>query len=140
MPLTDIVGGTTGAVTASGFNTDLDAWSGRFGAEDTVAYRTFASKFKKKKNVGYGGSGTFRGTIQFDAAGTTPMPTVTGGVVDVDSFEGVSFTLTAETGCTYTFTGNITIISLSRQATDRMTGEFGFDVDGEYSQTWDVTP
>jgi hypothetical protein len=136
MALTDIYAGTSGDVTASGFNCDIDGWNGTFGAEQTISWRTFASKFLNKKNTGYGGSGSFTGTIQFGAADTQPFPAVTGGVVDPDSFEGVSFTLTAESGCTITFTGNITTTALTRTAADRMTGTFNFDVDGEYSITW----
>lgn len=137
--MSDIVAGTSGAVTASGFNVDLDAWSARIGAEDTVAWRTFASKWKSKKNTGYGGSGSFRGTIQYDASSTAPMPTLTGGVIDASSFEGVSLTLTAETGCTYTGTANITVVDLQRTAGDRMIGTFNFEFDGAVSQAWDQT-
>jgi hypothetical protein len=136
---TDIVAGTSGAVTASGFNVDLDGWSARIGAEDTIAYRTFASKWKSKKNTGYGGSGSFRGTIQYNASTTAPVPTVTGGVIDVDSFEGVSLTLTAESGCTYTGTANITVVDLQRSSGDRMIGTFNFEFDGAVSSTWDET-
>lgn len=136
MAATDIVGGTSGAVTAAGFGVDLDSWSARIGAEDTVAYRTFASKWKNKKNIGYGGSGSFRGTIQYDDTGTAPMPTDT--TIDADGFEGVSLTLTAETGCTYTGTANITVVDLTRDAADRMIGTFNFEFDGPVTQTWDV--
>ena len=137
MPATDIVSGTTGDVTASGFNADIDAWTFDIQA-DEVAWRTFTSPMKKKKNVAYGGSGQFTGTIQYDAADTTPAPAATGGALTTASFEGVSFTLTAFTGCTYTFTGNVTGINLSRPSTDRMTGTFRFSVDGAITQTWDV--
>lgn len=137
---TDIVAGTDGAVTATGFNVDLDQWAAPIGAEDTVNYRTFTSKWKTKKNTGYGGSGSFRGTLQFDAAGTAPMPSLTGGVIDTDSFEGVSLTLTATTGCTYTGTANITIVNTTRDANDRAIVTCNFEFDGEVSIAWDETP
>lgn len=136
MALTDLVAGTDGAVTASGFNVDIDNWQGSIGAEDTVAYRTFSSLWKSKKNTGYGGSGSFRGTIQHGAASTEPLPTLTGGVIDAASYEGVSLTLTAKTGCTYTGTANITIFNIVRDANDRSIGTFNFEFDGEPSQTW----
>lgn len=136
---TDIVSGTTGAVTASGFNCDVDAWTTDVEV-DTVSYRTFENAWKKRKNVAYGMTGQFTGTIQFDAADTKPMPSSTGGTINNTSFEGVSLTLTATTGCTYTGTGNIEGINLSRSATDRMTGTFRFGFDGQPSQTWDETP
>lgn len=135
----DIVSGTTGDVTASGFNCDLDGWSGNLQADKT-SYRTFASPWKKQKNVAYALSGQFTGTIQYNAASTKPIPTLTGGVVSTVAFEGVSFTLTAHTGCTYTFTGNVAGINVNRTATDRMTGTFAFDSDGPVSVTWDETP
>lgn len=138
MALTDIVSGTDGDVTASGFNAEIDAWTFDLSA-DSVSYRTFTSAWKKQKNVAYGATGQFTGTIQFDAASTSPMPTATGGEVNTPSFEGVSFTLTATTGCTYTFTGNVTGIGLNRTATDRMTGTFRFNTDGAVTQTWDET-
>lgn len=136
---TDIVGGTDGAISASGFNVDLDQWSASIGAEDTVQYRTFSSRWKSKKNVGYGGTFQFRGTIQFDDSNTAPLPTLTGGVVDAASFEGVSATLTATTGCTYSGTANITVMDLTRDANDRMIGTFRGEFDGEVSQSWDET-
>lgn len=136
--MADIYGGTSGDVTASGFNCDLDQWSFDVGAEDRIAYRTFSSLWKSKKNVGYGGSGSFRGTIQFDAAGTKPLPD-SSGTIDPVSFEGVSFTLTAEAGCTYTFTGNVTTTNQTRSAGDRMIGVFNFEVDGAVSTAWDET-
>lgn len=136
--MADIYGGTTGDVTASGFNCDIDQWTFTVGAEGTISYRTFASKWLNKKNVSYGGSGSFRGTIQFDAANTQPVPSSTGGGINPASFEGVSFTLTAETGCTLTFTGNVTTTELTRIATDRMTGVFNIEADGEVSVgAWD---
>lgn len=135
--MSDIYGGTSGDVTASGFNADIDQWDFTVGAEDTIAYRTFSSLWKSKKNVGYGGSGSFRGTIQFDAATTQPIPSATGGEVAVASFEGVSFTLTAEAGCTLTFTGNITTTNYTRSAGDRMTGTFNIEADGPVSIAWD---
>lgn len=138
--MADIVAGTTGDVTASGFNVDIDQWAVAVGAEDTVNYRTFSSLWKNKKNTGYGGSGSFRGTVQFDAANTQPVPSLTGGVIDAASFEGVSLTLTATTGCTYTGTANITITNQTRDANDRMIGTFNFEFDGAVSITWDETP
>ncbi|MEO0966429.1 MAG: hypothetical protein AAFY08_15090 [Planctomycetota bacterium] len=136
---TDIVGGTTGAVTATGFNVDVDGWQATTGAEDTVGYRTFSSVWKSKKNVGYGGSGSFTGTVQFDDTGTAPMPSLTGGEIDAASFEGVSLTLTATTGCTYTGTANITTVAVNRSSGDRMTGTFNFEFDGPISIAWDET-
>lgn len=135
---TDIVSGTTGDVTASGFNCDIEAWSGQLQV-DTTSYRTFASPWKSQKNVAYSMSGQFQGTIQFDASSTAPMPILTGGAIDTVSFEGVSFTLTATTGCTYTFTGNMTGVGLNRPSTDRMTGTFSFQSDGAVTQAWDET-
>lgn len=140
MAVKDIVGGTDGAITASGFNCDLDAWSASVGAEDTASWRTFTSKWKKKKNIGYGLSGQFSGTIQFDAATTKPVPSATGGQINPTSFEGVSFTLTATVGCTFTFTGNVTVLDVQRPAADRMTGTYRFEADGPVSITWDETP
>lgn len=138
--MADIYGGTDGDVTATGFNADIDGWTMTVGAEDTIQYRTFSSDWKSKKNVGYGGSGQFTGTIQFDASSTQPVPTATGGTVLPSSFEGISFTLTATSGCTLTFTGNITTVDLNRQASDRMTGTFRFEADGAVDVTWDETP
>lgn len=136
---TDIVGGTSGDITAAGFNADIDGWSATVGAESTVNYRTFSSVWFKKKNVGYGGSGQFTGTLQFDAADTAPLPSLTGGVISHTAFEGVSLTLTAESGCTFTGTANITTVAVNRPSADRMTGTFNFEFDGEVSITWDET-
>jgi hypothetical protein len=133
----DIVAGTSGAVTGENyFNCDVDAWSARIGGEDTVGYRTFSSDWKTKKNTGYGGSGSLRGTIQFDDEDTEPISGLGDGPVGA-IFEAIDFVLTAETGCTYTFTGNLTIVDLQRTSGDRMVGTFNFEADGEISQTWD---
>lgn len=136
MPETDIVSGTDGAVAASGFNGDVEAWTAAIEV-DTVAYRTFSSKWKTRKNVAYGMSGQFQGTIQFDASNTAPVPTATGGTINEASFEGVSLTLTATTGCTFSGTANIVGVDLNRSATNRMTGTWRFEFDGQPSETWD---
>lgn len=132
----DIVGGTTGAITASGFNGDVDGWSAEITA-DSVRWRTFANKWKKSKNVAYQMQGQFTGTIQFDDANSAPVPKNTGGTVKETSFEGVSLTLTAETGCTFTGTANVVGVNLQRTAVDRMTGTFRFEFDGQPTETWD---
>lgn len=132
----DIVGGTDGAVVASGFNGDIDAWSMAIEV-DEVNWRTFANKWKKRRNVAYSGSGRFTGTIQFDDSNTKPMPASTGGGINEASFEGVSLTLTATTGCTYTGKANITGININRPSNDRMTGEWSFVWDGQPNETWD---
>ena len=137
--MSDIVAGTDGAVTAAGFNVDLDQWQAAIGAEDTVNWRTFSTLWKNKKNTGYGGSGSFRGTLQSNASSTAPMPSLTGGVIDAASFEGVSLTLTATTGCTYTGTANITIVNTTRDANDRAIVTCNFEFDGEVSIAWDET-
>ena len=134
----DIVGGTTGDVTASGFNCDIDGWS--FDAQiDEAMWRTFASKWKKRANVAYAATGEFTGTIQFNDTNTAPMPKSTGGTINDAAFEGVSLTLTADTGCTLTGTANIVGVGLRRVATDRMTGTFRFAFTGQPSETWDET-
>lgn len=135
----DIYAGTTGDVTATGFNCDLESWSFEVSA-DNAEKRTFSSVWKKRKNTAYGGQGQFEGTIQFNQANSQPIPSSTGGGITTASFEGVSFTLTAETGCTLTFTGNIEGVNLRRVATDFMTGTFRMAADGEVSiGAWDET-
>ena len=137
MAATDIVGGVDGDVTASGFNGDIDGWSASVEV-DTTRYRTFSSAWKKSKNVAYGMSGQFTGTIQFDDTTTSPVPADNGGI-DSSSFEGVTLTLTATTGCTFGGTGNITGVDVSRPSTDRMTGTWRFEIDGEPTTAWDET-
>lgn len=136
----DIYAGTDGNAAASGFNLDIDQWQAAVGAEDTIAWRTFANAWKSKKNTGYGGSGSFRGTVQRDISSSAPMPSLTGGSVDRTSFEGVSLTLTAAAGCTLTGTANMTIVNLTRDANDRMIGVVNFEFDGAVSIAWDETP
>ena len=136
----DIVGGTSGDVTASGFNGDIDAWSAQV-QTNRATWRTFKSKFRRSKNVTYWMSGQFSGTIQFNDTDTAPMPTKSGGTIDVDSFEGVDLTLTAESGVTYTGKADITAVDINRPANDRMTGTWSFEFTGEENnepnQTWD---
>lgn len=134
----DIVGGTTGAFVASGFNCDIDGWASDVGV-DEATWRTFASKWKKRANVSYEMTGQFTGTIQYDDANAAPMPDITGGGISDAGFEEVSLTLTAETGCTYSGTANIVGVNLQRSATDRMTGTFRFAFIGQPTQTWDET-
>lgn len=138
MAAKDIVSGITGDVTASGFNVDVDAWTAEIQVDET-AYRTFSSPWKRRKNVAYSMQGQFTGVVQFDAADTKPVPSSTGGTVTNASFEGVSLTLTAHTGCTYTGTANITGVSLERGATGEMKGTYRFAFDGQPSETWDET-
>jgi hypothetical protein len=134
----DIVGGITGAVTAAGFNGDIDAWSAATGVDEET-WRTFGSAWKKRANVAYEMTGQFTGTIQRDATATAPMPASTGGVVNDAAFEGVTLTLTADTGCTYSGPANITGLNLSRPAAGRMTGTWQFAFIGQPVQTWDET-
>lgn len=134
----DIVGGTDGAVTASGFNCDVDGWSADIEV-DEATWRTFASKWKKRANVSYGMTGQFTGTIQFNDTNAAPVPKNTGGTINDAAFEGVSLTLTATTGCTFTGTANVVGTNLNRIATDRMTGTFRFAFVGQPSETWDET-
>jgi hypothetical protein len=129
---TDIVSGTTGDVTASGFNGDIDGWSATLSA-DEVTWRTFASAWKTAANVAYGATGQFTGTIQFNAANTAPASATN------TAWEGVSLTLTATTGCTLTGTANITSVAVNRPATDRMTGTWAFTFTGAPVITWDET-
>ncbi len=135
----DIVGGTTGAVAATGFNIDLDQWAAEITA-DTVRWRTFSNLWKKSKNVAYQMQGSFQGTVQYDDPNTAPVPTNTGGTINEAAFEGVTLTLTAFTGCTYSGTANVVGSNLQRSADGRMTGSFRFEYDGQPSQTWDETP
>ena len=132
MAVTDIVGGTDGDITAQGFHGDVDGWTAEIGV-DEATWRTFADKWKKRANVAYQMTGTFTGTIQFDAADTSPTASL-----DEASFEGITLTLTATTGCTYTGTANVTGVSLNRIATDRMTGSWRFGFVGQPTETWDV--
>ena len=132
----DIYGGTEGQVSANGFNGDMDAWTAEIEVQETT-WRPFASRWQKRKNVAYGGTGQFQGTIQFNSSDTQPMPANGGGDVDAASFEAVSITLTAEEGCTISGTANITGISLNRPANDRMSGTWRFSFDGEVQITWD---
>lgn len=90
-----------------------------------------------KRNVSYGGSGQFTGTIQFGDSNTAPVPSATGGEINTTSFEGVDLVLTADTGCTFSGKANITTVQANRPAADRMTGTWNFEFDGPVSRTWD---
>ena len=138
MSATDIVGGTDGEITASGFNGDIDGWSANI-QTNRATWRTFSSKWRKSKNVTYWMSGQFTGTIQFGATDTAPAPSSTGGNVDDASFESVDLTLTATTGCTYTGKADITGVQVNRPSNDRMTGTWSFEFVEQPSQTWDET-
>lgn len=134
--MSDIVSGVNGDVTASGFNIDIDGWTTEVQVNEAT-WHTFGSAWLKRANVSYGMTGQFTGTVQYDAATTAPMPVATGGLVQNSGFEGVTLTLTAETGCTYTGTANIVGVSLARPADNRMTGTFRFAFVGQPTQTWD---
>ena len=57
--------------------------------------------------------------------------------IDNAAFEGVTLTLTARSGCTFSGTANITGVDINRPATDRMTGTWNFEFDGQPDITWD---
>lgn len=133
-----IVGGTTGAVSATGFNGSMDGWTMEISA-DEATWRSFDSAWKQRANAAYQASGQFTGTIQMDDTASAPAPASTGGLIADASFEGVSITLTATTGCTYSGTANITGVSLARPADNRMTGTWRFAFTGQPVQAWDET-
>ena len=131
---TDIVGGTNGSITASGFNGDIDGWSAQIQTQ-RATWRVFATKWRKSKNVTYWMSGQFTGTIQFSDTDTEPVPSATAGIDDT-SFEGVDVTLTAETGCEYTGKADITAVNVNRPAADRATGQWSFEFTEQPTQSW----
>ena len=132
MALTDIVAGTTGAVTASGFNAALESWAATINTP-TVTSRTLDAEWLTSDIVSAQLTGSFTGKIQFDAASSSPVPSSLSG------YKNVSFTLTATTGCTFTFTGNVTSVALTRSSVDHMRGTFNFESDGEVTVAWDET-
>ncbi len=134
MALTNIVGGTDGAVAASGFNCDVDAWSAEIAVRET-SWRPFDSEWENSANVAIKMTGQFTGTVQKGESNTAPVPDSSG--IDADSFKNVSMTLTASTGCTFTGTANITRVGMNRPAADRMTVNYAFTFTGQPGRTWD---
>jgi len=134
MPVKDIVGGATGSVTLpTGFGVDITDWDATV-ASDVAEWQPMASESKKTKVVSLSLSGSCQGTAQFNAAATNPLPT---GVLAGASFAG-SFVLTAETGCTLSFTGNITSSAITRPGNERVTVAYQFVSDGDVTVAWDV--
>jgi hypothetical protein len=138
MPVTDIVGGTTGNVTsATGFNADFDAWSATITME-TAVYATFASLWKKSKVTTGNVTGSVSGVVQYDATTTAPMPK-TGDAINLASFRGLT-TLTAVTGCTIgPSTFNYTSVVLERNMTGEMRFTANIESDGSVDLFWDET-
>ena len=77
-----------------------------------------------------GARGAISGYLEFDDASTAPaFSTPASG----------SFTLTATTGCTYTFSGVVTSCSVSHSVDGNLSANVEFSVNGAVTETWDET-
>ena len=130
--MANIIGGTNGGVTAANFNVDVTEWAATINA-DSDEYRALGSEWKTTGLSGFMLSGTFSGKVQYNASSTAPIS------VTPSEWKSISFTLTAEDGCTYTFTGNMTSAGIDRVA-GFSTGTFSFISTGAVSRSWDETP
>ena len=86
-------------------------------------------------------TGSAAGTAEFDDSDTKPLPAdlADGSAMaagDLNNAKAV-MTLTATTGCTYSFTAVVTRVSMSRPADGKMDVSLDFESTGPITQTWD---
>ena len=124
----------------TGFNAKIQGWSGamEMPIEDATGFSDNGWSFPVHIGpVAIKGSATAVG--QFDDATTAPVPAaLIAATVDFSNAVG-AMTLTATTGCTYTFTGVISNVSYDRQASGKLNMTFDFESQGVVTQTWDET-
>lgn len=131
------ISGVTGSVTLpSGHNLRVRAWSGQ--QSQQVNDITGFAQAPWAANLG--GLNSFRGSasgyLEFDAATTSPGLGGTATSTTV-SKTGGAFTLQAGTGCTLTFTGIISNISVGQSVDGVGTGMIDFVADGAVTSSWD---
>ena len=84
-------------------------------------------------------SGSCQGTGQFGASGTTPAPgSLLGSTPDLTQAKG-TLTLTATTGCTYSFTAVFSNVKFQRNWAGKLDVSFDFQSSGPITQTWAVS-
>lgn len=85
-------------------------------------------------------TGTASGTVQFDAATTTPVPAGMMGATPDPTLAKGTITLQFTTGCTWTFTGTIKNITGARPVAGKADISYGFEhAGGGVVQVWDET-
>lgn len=130
------ISGTTGSVTLpSGHNARIRAWSGTL--SQSINDATGFSQARWATNLGgiASLSGSASGYLEFDAATTTPGLVTT--AQPTMAVAGASMVLQAGTGCSITFTGVISSISLGQSVDGVGTVAFSFVSSGALTETWD---
>ena len=85
-------------------------------------------------------SGSASGIAKYDVATSTPiLAAVMAATASPASCEG-AITLTATTGCTYSFTGLISSVTFTRPYRGVLELSFSFTSKGQVTQTWDESP
>jgi hypothetical protein len=132
------ISGVTGSVTLpTGHNARIRAWSATL--SQSVNDATGFSQARWATNLGgiASLSGSASGYLEFDATTTTPGIVDTGApAMDVTTAAG-SMILVAGTGCSLTFSGIISSISLGQSVDGVGTVAFSFVSSGAITETWD---
>lgn len=125
--------GVDGSVTLpSGHAAKIKLWNGDFQHEIVDVTNFTSGGYRERRGGLKGMTGSAMGYPSFDAASTAP------GATSVAS-AGSSITLTAKTGCTYSFTAVISNIRFGVDVEGNQTITFDFVSSGTITEAWDVT-
>lgn len=123
----------TGNYPASPANTtwggNIRAWSAT-APMDTIETTGFSDSFPTYRGGMVGMSGSASGTLLRGAAGTAPS------AFDARRRDGLTLTLTADTGCTYSGTALLTDIEYGVEKRGEASVTFRFVFTGTITETW----
>jgi len=132
------ISGVTGSVTLpTGHSGRIRAWSATL--SQSVNDATGFSQARWAVNLGgiASLSGSASGYLEYDAASTAPALAISTN--PGPTVLGASMNLVAGTGCSFSFTGVISSISVGQSVDGVGTVAFSFVSSGAVTETWDVT-
>jgi hypothetical protein len=139
MSNTDITGPGGGVTQPTGCTGHIAAWSATVEMEDveTTGFAEVGNRTFDATTVMM--SGAYVGTGQSAAGSTTLLPaTALGATPAMSAWQG-TLTLTATTGCTFSFNALIKAVALNRPQNGKLDIAYTFKSSGPITQTWNLT-
>jgi hypothetical protein len=126
-----VICGTSGNATIASRGARLAAWTINLNHELNDATGFGGSGWRQNKTSLKSASGSASGFLTKGTSSDTPNFTALSSCS-----EGEAITLTADTGCTYTFTGNISNIAIGTSVAGLATVTFDFVSNGTVTEAW----
>lgn len=134
------ISGPGGNVTLfTGLTGHISAWSATVEMEDveTTGFAEVGNRTFDATTIMISGAAV--GTGQNGSGTTTLLPsTATGATPAMSAWKG-TITLTAATGCTFSFPALIKAVALNRPQNGKLDIAYTFKSDGAITQTWNIT-